>query len=57
VARGVKRSPSFARFCVIARSSLMESQNHLRDFVDKKYITEARRLELNRLAETALAGC
>ena len=46
--------PDFARFCVIARSSLMESQNHLRDFVDKKYITEARRLELNRLAETAL---
>jgi four helix bundle protein len=46
--------PDFARFCVIARSSLMESQNHLRDFVDKKYITEERRLELDRLAETAL---
>jgi four helix bundle protein len=44
----------FARFCVIARSSLMESQNHLLDFVDKKYITEERRLELNQLAETAL---
>jgi four helix bundle protein len=46
--------PDFARFCVIARSSLMESQNHLRDFVDKKYITEAQRLELDGLAETAL---
>jgi four helix bundle protein len=46
--------PDFARFCVIARSSLMESQNHLRDFVDKKYIMEERRLELDKLAETAL---
>jgi four helix bundle protein len=33
----------FARFCVIARSSLMESQNHLRNFVDKEYISEERR--------------
>lgn len=32
----------------------MESQNHLLDFVDKRYITEQRRLELNQLAETAL---
>jgi four helix bundle protein len=44
----------FARFCGIARSSLMESQNHLIDFVDKKYISDGRRLELNQLAETAL---
>jgi hypothetical protein len=43
----------FARFCVIARSSLMESQNHLFDFVDKRYISEEVRLELNQLAETA----
>jgi four helix bundle protein len=46
--------PDFARFCVIARSSLMESQNHLRDVVDKKYITEERRLELDKLADAAL---
>jgi four helix bundle protein len=46
--------PDFARFCVIARSSLMESQNHRRDFVDKKYITEERRLEVDQLAEVAL---
>lgn len=32
----------------------MESQNHLRDFVDKKYISEEQRLELDKLAETAL---
>jgi four helix bundle protein len=44
----------FARFCVIARSSLMESQNHLLDFVDKRYITEEVRLEMHQLAETAL---
>ena len=44
----------FARYTVIARSSLMESQNHLRDAVDKQYISEAKRQELDALAETAL---
>ena len=44
----------FARFVVIARSSLMESQSHLRDMVDKKYITEAKREQLDALAVTAL---
>jgi hypothetical protein len=44
----------FARFCVIARSSLMESQSHLLDVVDKRYITEEARLTINQLAETAL---
>jgi len=44
----------FARFVVMARASLMESQNHLLDFVDRGYITEERRLELNLLAERAL---
>jgi four helix bundle protein len=46
--------PDFARYTVIARSSLMESQNHLRDAVDKGYITEDTRLELDSLAEAAL---
>jgi four helix bundle protein len=46
--------PDFARYTVIARSSLMESQNHLRDAVDKNYITEETRLELDKLAEDAL---
>ena len=56
VAEGFGRfSPAdFAKFLVIARSSLMESQNHLRDAVDKKYISEATRLELDALAEVAL---
>jgi hypothetical protein len=38
----------------MARSSLMESQNHLRDAVDKRYITEDSRVEHDKLAETAL---
>ena len=44
----------FARFLVIARSSLMESQNHLRDAVDRGYITEAARLDCDALAGAAL---
>jgi len=32
----------------------MESQNHLLDFVDKRYINEDVRLELHQLAETAI---
>ena len=32
----------------------MESQNHLRDAVDKRYITEEVRLEHDTLAEAAL---
>jgi four helix bundle protein len=46
--------PDFARFTVIARSSLMEAQNHLIDAVDRDYITEAQRVEYNKLAEDAL---
>jgi four helix bundle protein len=44
----------FARFVVIARSSLMESQNHLLDLVDSKYIDEATRVDLDALAQAAL---
>jgi len=44
----------FARFLVLARSSLIESQNHLRDAVDKGYVTEETRLEHDALAEAAL---
>jgi four helix bundle protein len=46
--------PDFARFLVIARASLLESQNHLIDAVDKGYITEQCRLELDHFAVTAL---
>jgi len=44
----------FARFLVLARSSLMESQNHLRDAVDRGYISEEACIEHSRLAEAAL---
>lgn len=46
--------PDFARFVVIARASLIESQNHLRDAKDKEHITEEVRLEHDYLAEAAL---
>jgi four helix bundle protein len=56
VAEGFGRfnPPDSARFAVIARSSLMEAQNHLLDAVDRGYISEERRQSLNALAETAL---
>lgn len=44
----------FARFLVIARSSLMESQNHLLDAVDRNYISEDVRRQHHALAEAAL---
>ena len=44
----------FARFVVMGRASLIESQNHLIDFVDRGYITEEQRQDLNALAERAL---
>jgi four helix bundle protein len=46
--------PDFARYCVMARASLMESQNHLIDAVDSGYFTEVMRAELNAMAETSL---
>ena len=46
--------PDFGRFTVMARSSLMESQSQLRDAVDKRYITEESRLQLDALADAAL---
>jgi four helix bundle protein len=56
VAEGFGRfsPPDFARFLVIARASLMESQNHLIDAEDKGYVTEDQRRELNTLVENAL---
>jgi len=56
IAEGFGRfSPlDFARFAVMGRASLIESQNHLIDFVDRGYITEEQRLKLNGLAERAL---
>lgn len=44
----------FARFVVMARASLLESQNHLLDLLDRGYISEEQRVVLNALAENAL---
>jgi hypothetical protein len=46
--------PDFARFVVVARASLMESQNHLIDAQDRGYISQETRDELNALAQVAL---
>ena len=46
--------PNFARFTVMARASLMESQSQLHDAVDKRYITEETRLQVDALAGAAL---
>jgi four helix bundle protein len=46
--------PDFARYCVMARASLMESQNHLIDAVDSGDMAEDMRSELNALAEVSL---
>ena len=56
VAEGFGRfsPPDFARFVVMARASLMESQDHLIDLVDRGYIKEKEREALNQLAEAAL---
>ena len=44
----------FERYLVLARSFLLESQNHLRDAVVRGHITEEVRAEHDRLAEDAL---
>ena len=56
IAEGFGRfSPAdFARFVVMARSSLLESQNHLIDAVDRGRLSEDARHELDALAERAL---
>ena len=46
--------PDFARYCVMARASLTESQNHLMDAVDTECIDEDTRIKHNALAEVAL---
>ena len=56
LAEGFRRAHpgEFARFSVLARASLIESQNHLREAVENRYITEEQRGELDALAEAAL---
>jgi four helix bundle protein len=46
----------FARFLDIARGSLAESQNHLQDAVDRRYLDQAEFERLNSLSERASAA-
>ena len=47
--------PDSARDAIFARSSLMESKNHVKDAEDKGHISRQTRNRLDELAETALA--
>jgi four helix bundle protein len=44
----------FARFCVMARASLIESENHLLDAVDRGHFPESTRTEIDVLATDAI---
>ena len=50
---GRRTHPDFAHYLDIARGSLMESQNHLFDAVDRGHITAAERDDMIRLARRA----
>jgi four helix bundle protein len=58
IAEGFARfSPlDFARFLVIAKSSLVEVQEHLTDSVDLGYLEAEKRDELHRLASRAIGA-
>ena len=50
---GRRTHADFARFLDVARGSLSECQNHLRDGLDRGYLTETERSDLTDLAKRA----
>jgi four helix bundle protein len=50
---GCYRHPEFARYSRVARSSLIETHNHLGDGVDLKYWSPADAARLQKLADRA----
>jgi four helix bundle protein len=46
--------PDFARFVKMGKASLLECQNHLQDAVDRRYITDQTREQLDAKAREAL---
>jgi four helix bundle protein len=53
IAEGYRRfnPPDFANFCVFARSSLMESQNHLMDPRERRIASRQQRLSKRKRAD------
>jgi four helix bundle protein len=54
---GYYRHPEFAKHARIAKASLIETQNHLGDGVDRRLWTETARQELHALADRAIGKC
>ena len=50
------RPAEFAHFLEIARSSLMETDNHLKDALDLRYITNEERAKVCRLVDRAIGA-
>jgi four helix bundle protein len=54
---GYYRHPEFARHTRVAKSSLMETQNHLGDGVDRGFWTDAQARPICELADRAIGKC
>jgi four helix bundle protein len=54
---GYYRHPEFARHTRVAKSSLMETQNHLMDGVDRKFWSLERARPIYQLADRAIGKC
>jgi len=54
---GYYRHPEFAKHTRIAKSSLMETQNHVGDGVDRGHWTAERAEPLTKLANRAIGAC
>jgi four helix bundle protein len=54
---GYYRHPEFAKHTRIAKSSLMETQNHLRDGVDRRFWSAQQADSLLHLADRAIGAC
>jgi len=54
---GYYRHPEFAKHTRIAKSSLMETQNHLADGVDRKFWSAERARPIHELADRAIGKC
>ena len=54
---GYYRHPEFARHTRVAKSSLMETQNHLGDGVDRGFWTDAQARPISELADRAIGKC